>query len=465
MTNPEQHIELWNRFLSFVHDNIDEAMFDAWFRPLSSMSFEDGCLTLDVPSEYFIEQIEAMFPRVLQAGLRKVYGDGLKKLCYHYYQINNEPDTEVIQTTSYSSPAVGAKPGRGVNPFVHTPQVVEFDPQLNPKYNFENYCCSASNKIALSIGESIANNPRMRTFNPLFVFGPSGCGKTHLIQAIGIRIKERDPRMRVLYVPARLFETQFTQNIKDHINDFYYFYQSIDVLIIDDIQDFIGKPKTQNAFYYIFNHLIQNGRHLILSSDCRPAQMEGMEARLLSRFRQGMTCELERPDYELRLSVLKMKAEQDGLRLPEEVMDFIAENVTDSIRELEGIVVSLIAHATVLNCDIDLSLARTVVGNAVKINKRQLNFEMIADTVAQHYGLETDVLFTKTRKRDISDARQLVMYLAKKHAKMSFKAIGLRLDRTHATVLYACNQTEQRLPLDKKLRDDVAAIEKALLNA
>ena len=269
---------------------------------------------------------------------------------------------------------------------------------------------------------------------------------------------------RVLYVTARLFESQYTTALRNNrINDFINFYQSIDVLILDDIQDLIGKPSTQGTFFHIFNHLQLNQKQIILSSDTRPSQMEGMEKRMLDRFKWGMTAELEKPDYELRREVLMKKAHQNGVVLPAEVMDFIAGNVTESIRELEGIMVSLLAHAAVMNREIDLDLTRKVLANAVKINRRQLNFEIIAQEVSSYYKIEPDQLFTKSRKREISDARQMVMFMAKKHAKMGLKAIGTRLDRTHATVLYACRNIEERLPLEKQLQEDVAKIESALL--
>ena len=284
-----------------------------------------------------------------------------------------------------------------------------------------------------------------------------------LIQAIGIRIKEHNPESRVLYVTARLFESQYTAAVsRSKINEFINFYQSIDTLIIDDIQDLIGKQKTQNTFFHIFNHLHQNQKQLILSSDCCPSQMEGMEARLLSRFKWGMTVELERPDFELRKGVLTQKAEQDGLAISEEVLNYIATNVTDSIRELEGIIVSLMAHATVLNQDITIDLARNVLANAIKVNKRQINFEMITQEVCSHYQIDPDLIFTKTRKREISDARQMIMYLSKKLAKMPLTAIGTRLSRTHATVLHACNNIDERLAFEKQLQEDVRKIEETL---
>ena len=309
---------------------------------------------------------------------------------------------------------------------------------------------------------AIGDNPSLKTFTPLFVFGPSGVGKTHLIQAIGIRIKERNPHARVLYVTARLFQSQYTAAAAKNINSFFHFYQSIDCLIIDDIQDLQNMPGTQNTFFHIFNHLHQHDRQIIMSSDCAPAEMEGFEARLLSRFKWGMQVELERPDITLRRDVLKLKAEQDGLAIPGEVTEYIASNVTQSVRELEGIVVSLMAHATVLNREISLDLARRVMSNAIKIKRRQINFEMITEAVASHYNICPDLLFTKSRKREVSDARQIVMYLAKKIGKMPLTTIGHKIDRTHATVIYACNTIEDRIATEKKLAADIDAIEAAI---
>ena len=267
---------------------------------------------------------------------------------------------------------------------------------------------------------------------------------------------------RQLYVSARQFESQYT--VAAHtgkINEFINFYQSIDTLIIDDIQDLIDKPGTQSTFFQIFNHLTMNQRQIILSSDCCPTQLKGMTDRLLNRFKWGMTVELERPDLQLRREILRQRAEQDGLQLSEEVMDFIAENVTDSARELEGIVVTLLAHATMMNREITIDLARTVMSNIVKMSRKTINFEMITQGVASHYNIDPDAIFTKSRKREISDARQMVMFMAKKHAKMPLKAIGTRLSRDHSTVIYACKNIEQRLPFEKQLQDDVAAIERS----
>ena len=397
------HQELWAKCCRFIKDNITTEQYDTWFRDITSESYADGRLVLTVQSSFFADQLEERHQGVLRAGIRKVYGDGVQ-LYYRFRVIQSDNSSLIDQKSAGSSPTILAQvKAQPANPFKQ-PDTQDFDPQLNPRYTFENYCSSDSNKIARSIGMAIGDNPSLKTFNPLFVFGPSGVGKTHLIQAIGIRIKERNPHARVLYVTARLFQSQYTAAAAKNINSFFHFYQSIDCLIIDDIQDLQNMPGTQNTFFHIFNHLHQHDRQIIMSSDCAPAEMEGFEARLLSRFKWGMQVELERPDITLRRDVLKLKAEQDGLAIPGEVTEYIASNVTQSVRELEGIVVSLMAHATVLNREISLDLARRVMSNAIKIKRRQINFEMITEAVASHYNICPDLLFTKSRKREVGIA-------------------------------------------------------------
>ena len=266
--------------------------------------------------------------------------------------------------------------------------------------------------------------------------------------------------MRVLYLSARVFESQFTTAaMENKINDFINFYQSIEVLIMDDVQEFSGKRKTQGTFFHIFNHWHLNKKLLILSSDCPPVELDGFEHRLMARFKWGVTAELPQPDYMLRRTVIERKAKNDGLSIPAEVLDYIAENVTDSIRVLEGIVLSLITRATLSNQEISIDIARAVISTAVKINKRQLTFEYIAEKVSSHYGIESDLLYGKSRKREISDARQVVMFLAKKFTKLSSTNIGFKLSRNHATVLHACKTIEERISVDKQLQQDLEKIE------
>lgn len=459
----ERHIQLWDQCRAFIKDNLHDAvLFDTWFKDITSFRYDGNALVLNVPSSFFVEQLDERFGRLIQSALGKVYGKDVK-LYYRYYQVQNMPDTATTELSAKpSSTILSGKTAAPANPF-RTEAAPEIDSQLNARYNFENYCQGTSNKIAVAIAASIADNPKSLTFNPLFLFGKTGVGKTHLIQAIGIRIKENNPSARVLYVTARLFIDQYTTAVRNKtINSFVHFYQSIDTLIIDDVQDLRDKPGTQNTFYFIFNHLHQNNRQIIMSCDVPPAEMEGFEARLLNRFKWGIATELDQPDFELRRNVLIQKARQNGVDLTDEVADFVAAHVTDSIRELEGVIVSLVAHAAVTNSEIDLKVARTVIERAVKMQRKTINFEMVAEGVAEHYNIDADKLFTKSRKREVSDARQVVMYLAKKLANMSLVSIGRLLDRTHATVNYACNAIEERLQIEPKLREDISQIESAI---
>ena len=290
----KQHITQWNKCLEIFKDNLTTEQYNAWFAPIVAVDFVDDKLTLNVPSEFFVEQIEERFYNLLKATLKRVFGKSVK-LYYNYNVVKDDNESGVTVQDQAPSTAINNRlmqqQAASSNPF-DTGELADIDPQLNPRYTFENYCGSMSNKLAVSIGQAIATDPKCKTFNPLFVFGSTGVGKTHLIQAIGIKIKERYPRTRVLYVTARLFENQYTTAVRTNkVPDFINFYQSIDVLIIDDIQELAGKHGTQNTFYHIFNQLHNQGKQLIMSSDCRPSDLDGMVPRLISRFKWGMTVE------------------------------------------------------------------------------------------------------------------------------------------------------------------------------
>ena len=453
----------WEKCLEMIKANLSAEQYNAWFAPIVAVGYENNSLTLKVPSQFFIERIEEQYLHLLKRVIDHVYGAGTKL----YYKVNVTQNEQVKMADAGESSVLKSahkiQPTKQANPFA-TQELEDIDPQLNLRYTFENYCSSNCNLLPLSIAKAIADHPDCKTYNPLFVFGTTGVGKTHLIQAIGIRVKENNPRMRVLYVPARVFESQYTSAVHNNkVNDFIGFYQSVDLLIIDDVQDFAGKTGTQNTFFHIFNYLHQSGKQLIMSSDCRPSDLDGMEPRLLSRFRWGMTVELTKPDYELRREVLALRAAQDGLDMPDDVLDFIANHVTESVRELEGVVVSLLAHATMLNRDLSIELAQTVIANCITLKQpRQLTFDFIVDTIADFYHIDTDDLYGKSRKREISDARQMLMYLAKTEAQMSSTNVGLRLSRNHATVLHACKQIEERMTVEEGLRNEVSQLKQKL---
>ncbi|MGM9804732.1 MAG: chromosomal replication initiator protein DnaA [Muribaculaceae bacterium] len=455
--NKQEGIRLWNNCLEIIKDNLASEQFNAWFKPIVAYDFVGNNLYLSVPSLYFVEQIER-YGDLLIKTLKRVYKCDIN-LFYKYDLSGNDGASNKPNDASITlqQPKSALR-----NPFI-TESVPDIDPQLNTYNTFENYCGSMCNKLAVSIGLAIATKPECKTFNPMFLFGATGVGKTHLIQAIGLKAKEVNPSLRVLYVTARVFESQYTTAVRNNkTNDFINFYQSIDLLLLDDIQEFASKIGTQNTFYYIFNHLQQHGKQIVMSSDCRPADMDGFVPRLVSRFKWGVTVEISKPDYSLRRDVLDMKASHDGLVIPGDVLDYIATNVTDSVRELEGIVTSLLAYSTVLNQEITIDLANAVISNAVKTSKKQVTFEMIVETVCTYFEISADSIYGKTRKREISDARQLVMYLAKELTQLSSTNIGMRLSRDHATVLHSCRTVKERLTVDKKLQEDVEKIKNEL---
>lgn len=441
-------------------------VFDVWFRNTESVNFKDGKVTLSVPSEYFVTQYEHRFYNVMRSAFRKVYGAGVK-IEYTYNVVGSDPSSSVTIESSSPSASINnpivKQTARPANPINSGVLYEEVDSQLNPIYNFENYCVGNSNKLPFTIAEFIGNNPRKTDFNPFFLYGSTGVGKTHLIQAIGIRVKEKIPTARVLYITARIFENQYGNAVREKkINDFINFYQSIDVLLIDDIQELTGKPGIQNAFFPIFNFLHQKGKLLIMTSDRPPVELDGIMDRLLNRFKWGVTEILPGPDAELRRQILRQKSAKNGLALPESVIEVIANHVTESVRELEGVVMSLITRATLLNLPITPELAKVVMQSAVKVQKRKVNFDMIVEATAAHYNLDADVIFSRSRVRDISDARQAIMYLASKHTDLSSTSIGYKLGRTHVTVLHGIKTVENRMGVEAAFQESIESIEKAL---
>lgn len=439
--------KLWQDCLELIKANISSGQFETWFAPTEFQGFENGMVTLALPSDYFREQYEGKFYNILSVAMKRVFGPDVK-LQYAINVVSKDPDSSVVIERSGKSGIV---------------EYQEIDSQLNPIYNFENYCVGESNKLPHTIAKYIGDNPEKVNFNPFFVYGDTGVGKTHLIQAIGIRAKETRSNVRVLYITARLFENQYGQAVRDKkVADFINFYQSIDVLLIDDIQEISGKLGTQKAFFPIFNHLHQKGKQIIMTSDRPPVELDGIMERLISRFGWGVTELLPKPDLELRKAILRHKSAKNGLSLPEDVIGLIAEYATDSVRELEGIVMSLITRAAILNLPVTAGLAKVVMQSTVKISKKKINFDMIVETTAAEFNFDPDVIFSKNRMRNIADARQVIMYLANKLTELSSTVIGMKLGRTHATVLYGIKTVKDRLAVEKELGEKVNRIEMTL---
>ena len=457
------YVNLWKHCLQMIHDNVPETTFKTWFEPIVPLKYEDKALTIGVPSPFFYEFLEEKFADLLRATLNKQIGEGTR-LMYsvltdktNHISVNMESANRSSAVSTHQTIRNGNK---APNP-MQAPAPQDLDPHLNPNYNFENFIKGISNEFSRTVGETVAQNPA-KTFNPLFLYGPSGVGKTHLTNAIGTRIKELYPEKRVLYISAHLFQVQYTDSVRtNHFNDFINFYQTIDVLIIDDIQEFAGVTKTQNTFFHIFNHLHQNGKQLILTSDRAPVMLQGMEERLLTRFKWGLVAELEKPDKELRKNILRNKIHRDGLNIPENVINYIAENVDESVRELEGIVNSLLAQSILFKRDIDMDLAERIIRKAVRIiENKPITIEEIIAKVCEHYKMDESVLHTKSRKREIVQVRQVAMYLAKKHTDTSTSKIGYLIGkRDHATVIHACKIMKDLVEVDKDMKAEIEEIE------
>lgn len=439
----------WSQCLAIIKDNVSETIFNTWFADIKAVKYEGNTLTIQVKSNFVYEFLEENAVNLLGYTLNKIMGEGTRLM----YSVLTDKENELTMEVEPENSSAAEKEE-------------SLDSMLISKYTFENYVEGISNRLSRSVAVSVANKPG-RTFNPLFIHGASGVGKTHLVNAVGCKIKELHPELRVLYISAHLFQVQYTDSILQRsFNDFMRFYQSIDVLIIDDIQEIAGLQKTQTAFFHIFNHLHLNGKQLIMTSDRSPAQLKGMEERLITRFKWGLTAEIEKPDLELRKNILRNKTHKDGLKFPEEVISYIAENVDASIRDLEGIVVSMMAHSTINSADIDVNLARRIVGNFSDFEKRPITIDEIIKKVTEYYAVEPSALNTRSRKREVVLVRQVAMYLAKKYLDLSTSKIGQYIGkRDHATVLHACKTITNLAETDKQFRYELNQIEIMLQSA
>lgn len=450
-------IDLWNKCLSIIREEIVESAFETWFKPIIPLNHKENKFVLQVPTMLFYEYIEAHYSETIKNTINRVVGEETNLLYSVAKQtptLNTNPESEV--KSSVQKPQSKHK---AFSPF-DTCVKINFDSQLNSNYRFDNFIEGISNKLVRSVGLSIADSPKATVFNPLFVHGASGVGKTHVANAIGIETKEKFPEKRVLYVSANLFQIQYTDAVmNNNQNDFLNFYQSLDVLIIDDVHELMAKSKTQKTFFNIFNHLHRLGKQIILTCDRSPSELTDIEDRLLTRFRWGLTAEITKPDIELRKNILRHKIAANKLTVPEEVIDFIAENVTENIRDLEGILLSLLAHSTINQEQIGIELAQKLIDITPKEGKK-INIDHICDLVCEHYSLSQESLFSQSRKAEIAQPRQVAMYLARKHTSYSLDAIGSTIGkRTHATVMHSCKLIDGLLKNDKHLQKDIQILE------
>jgi chromosomal replication initiator protein len=472
---PKTSDSVWKNCLKIIKDNVSSQSFKTWFEPIKPIRLDGNILTIEVPSEFFYEFLEQHYITLLKKTLRQELGTG-SKLEYSIlmeHQVNNSKPYSVkvpsknngnLKNPSVNVPVnVG---GSGIkNPFIIPGlQKVSIDSQLNPAYSFDNFVEGDCNRLARSAGFAVANRPGGTSFNPLLIYSPTGLGKTHLIHAIGIDIKNRYPNKTVLYVTSEKFTQQFVDSVKNNSqNDFVNFYQMIDVLIIDDIHFFTGKEKTQDVFFHIFNHLHQTNKQLILTSDKPPIDLQGMEQRLLSRFKWGLSADLGVPDLETRIAILNKKIYTDGIELSSEIIEYIAYSVTSNIREMEGVLVSILAQATLNKKSITLELAKQMIHKFVKSIDYEVTVEYIQKVVCDYFKLPVDTIKSNSRKRDVVQARQIAMYFAKSLTKYSLASIGAQCGgKDHATVLHSCRTVNNLMDTDKKFRSNVYELERMI---
>ena len=451
---------IWEQCLQLIRSNVTSQQYETWFAPIVFESFspEKKMLLVQVPSSFVYEYLEQHFVGLLSKVLQRCFGTNISLS----YRIVTDKAHNISQDVEPERPADIQQPQvqKGVNrspSMLDAAKPQDIDTQLNPKQTFSNYFEGASNKLPRTVGLSIAEHPGKSTFNPFYIYGPSGCGKTHLINAIGVRCKELYPQKRVLYVSARLFQVQFTDATRRNmVNDFINFYLTIDMLIVDDIQEWATAGKTIDTFF----HMFRNGKQIILASDRPPVDLQGMKDRLLTRFSCGLIAELEKPNVDLCIDILNSKCRRDGLRIAPDVLRYIAETANGSVRDLQGVINSLLAYSVVYNCNIDMHLAERVIKRAVKTDNHPLTIDDILERVCNHYSVTTQQVLSRSRKRDYVAARQMSMYFAQKYTKMPASRIGQLIGgRDHSTVIHSCSAVEQRLKVDKAFVAEVTSIE------
>ncbi|KEO74804.1 chromosomal replication initiator protein DnaA [Anditalea andensis] len=457
---------VWNECLRIIEEHVNEQSFSTWFKPINPVRLDGSALTIQVPSQFFFEWLEDNYVEVLKLAIKTTLGaNGKLEYAVVVDRGNSQNQPYVVSYPQGNAAAVSKKKAAMLaekesrSPFdmqsLNSDQLLQSN--LNPTYTFNSYIEGDCNRLARSAGYAVATKPGVTSFNPLMVYGGVGLGKTHLVQAIGNEIKDGPEDKFVLYVSSEKFVNQFMDSIKDgNVKSFTNFYMQVDVLIIDDIQFLAGKDRTQEMFFHIFNHLHQSKKQIIMTSDCPPRDLKGLEERLLSRFKWGLTADLHMPDFETRVVIIRRKMQTEGIYIPDDVIEYLAYTVDTNVRELEGVLISLIAHASLNRVEIDLGLAKNIMKNIVKDIETEVGIDFIQKTVSDYYGIKLEDLKAKTRKKEIVTARQVAMYFSKEFTNHSLKSIGYHFGgRDHSTVIHAVQTVNDLMETDTAFRNAV----------
>lgn len=440
---------LWKKCLAIIKEEVKPITFNTWFSPIIPLEFSNNNLKIQLPTHFFWEWIDEHYNSILMNAIHRAIGPTAKLSFIVKEEVENEkPPKSIVEIKPNSSN------GKNNN-------LPPIESNLNSRYQFSNFIKGEGNQLARATALAISDNPGETSFNPFFVYGGVGLGKTHLIQAIGNKISEKFPDKRVLYVSTDEFTRKFVDAIQNNqANEFQNFYRSIDVLIIDDIQFLSGKEKTQDLFFHIFNTLHQTRKQIVLSSDKPPKELKGLDERLISRFKWGLQADIQPPDFETRVAILNSKAQEFGMNIAPELIEFISTNITSNIRELEGCLIKMLATATINSKEINLELTKKIVKEIVSDKKISLGIDDITKIVCEYLSLPENKIREKTRKKEVVFARQIAMYLSKKFTSNSLKTIGLYFGgRDHSTVIHACNLIENNINSDAYLQDVIEKLQ------
>ncbi|MFT4736284.1 MAG: chromosomal replication initiator protein [Cyclobacteriaceae bacterium] len=460
------HTEVWGKCLRYIKDRIPEQSFSTWFLPIVPMRLKDEVLTIQVPSQFFYEWLEENYVHLLHESIKQEIGDSGRLEYSVIVDRGNDSNQSVSVNVTGGASSYNKNRVNGYDQYKNPQFMQELasDSNLNPNYKFENFIEGDCNRLARSAGYAVANKPGVTSFNPLMLYGGVGLGKTHLVQAIGNEIKRSHPDKYVFYVASEKFTNQFIDALKNNnIQEFIAYYRNVDVLMLDDVQFLKDKEKTQEIFFHIFNHLHQNGKQIIMTSDRPPKDLSGLQERLVSRFKWGLTADVQQPDFETRVAIIHRKMQADGIIIPDQVVEYLAYSVDTNIRELEGVIISLMAHASLTKEEVTLELAKSVLKNIVTDIDSEVGIDYIQKTVSDYFKVGTDDLKAKTRKKEIVIARQVAMYFSKDYTNHSLKSIGYHFGgRDHSTVIHAVQSVNDMIDTNSKFRLSVEELRKKL---